>query len=328
MKNWQEILKAFAKVRVLIIGDVMLDRYFWGTVLRVSPEAPVPVVRLEKITLTAGGAANVAANVASLGAKPFLIGAVGADEGGRDLPAVLAKCEVNSDYLVKVENRPTTTKTRVVAHQQQVVRIDDEDVQPLNERQAEIVWQKITEVLPGADVIVLSDYAKGCLCDSILADTIEMARKFKKPVLVDPKGKNYLKYRGATLLTPNKSEAAAASGIEITDETTCRQTGVKLLAEVELESLLITLGEDGMRLFEKNRESKHFPAVARKVYDVTGAGDTVIATLAVALGAGADLATAAQIANVAAGLTVEQVGTATVKMSDLEKFIQEHNSEQ
>ena len=323
--NWQKILKTFTSVKVLIVGDVMLDRYFWGTVSRISPEAPVPIINLEKTTFAAGGAANVAANIASLGANPFLIGIIGDDEGGRDLPDVLQKCNVSSDYLVKIEKRPTTTKTRVVAHHQQVVRIDDEHTNPLDVYQAENIQQKIQEVLPNVDIVILSDYGKGCLCDSILTSTIEMGRKLKKPVLVDPKGKNYLKYSGATLLTPNKGEAAAASGIEITNEVICQQVGEKLIQEVELESLLITLGEDGMRLFEKKTQSKHFPTLARKVYDVTGAGDTVIATLAVALGAGADLPTAAQIANAAAGLAVEQVGAATVKMFDLENFIIEHS---
>ncbi|MEP6923410.1 MAG: D-glycero-beta-D-manno-heptose-7-phosphate kinase [Pyrinomonadaceae bacterium] len=323
MKNWQNILNKFADVRVLVVGDVMLDRYFWGTVSRISPEAPVPVVKLEKITQTPGGAANVAANAASLGAKAFLVGAIGADESGRALPQVLAETGVGADYLVKLKNRPTTCKTRVIAHSQQLVRVDDEDSAPLNAEQAEIVWRRIQEILPQTDIVILSDYGKGCLCEMVLANTIETARKLGKAVLVDPKGKNYLKYRGATLLTPNKGEAAAASGIEITDDYSCKRAGDKLLAELELESVLITLGEDGMRLFEKNQDSKHFPTMARKVYDVTGAGDTVIATLAIALGAGADLATAAQIANAAAGLAVEQVGTAAVKLSALYEQLKE-----
>lgn len=317
MKNWQTILENFKNVRVLIVGDVMLDRYLWGTISRISPEAPVPVVKLERVTLTAGGAANVAANVASLGAVAVLIGAVGADEGATELPQVLHKCRVSADYLVKIENRPTTTKTRIVAHQQHVVRIDDEHAQPLDDAQAGKVREKIQELLPEADVVILSDYAKGCLSDAILTDTIQTARKLNKPVLVDPKGRDYRKYRGATLLTPNKSEAAAAAGIDIFDEDSCKRAGEKLLAEVELDSLLVTLSEDGVRLFEKGRDSRQFPALARKVYDVTGAGDTVIAALAIAVGAGADLASATQIANAAAGLAVEQVGTATVSQSDL-----------
>lgn len=323
MQDWQKIVEKFGAVKVLVVGDVMLDRYLWGTVSRISPEAPVPVVKLEKVTVTAGGAANVAANVASLGATAFLVGAISRDEGGRELPQVLAANNVSAEHLIEFDNRPTTTKTRVVAHQQQVVRIDDEHAHPLDDAQAVILWNKIKELLPIADAVILSDYAKGCLCESVLANTIETARKFGKIVLVDPKGKDYLKYRGATLLTPNKAEAAAASGVEITDVASCEKAGQKLLETVNLESLLITLGEDGMQLFERGRASQNFPAVARQVYDVTGAGDTVIAALAIALGAGAGLASAAQIANAAAGLAVEQVGTAAVKREELIRQLQE-----
>lgn len=317
MQDWQLILEKFANVRVAVIGDVMLDRYWWGTVSRISPEAPVPVLKLERVTATAGGAANVAANVASLGARAILIGAIGTDEGGKMLPQILAESNVSADFLVALPNRPTTTKTRIVAHQQHVVRIDDEIAEPLDERNAEIMWQRIERILPEIDVVILSDYSKGCLSESILANTIETARALKKPVLVDPKGKNYTKYRGATLLTPNKNEAAAASGVDLHSNDLIEAAGQHLLETIALDSLLITLGEDGMRLFEKNRKSRQFAAVARQVYDVTGAGDTVIAALAIALGANANLSEAAQIANAAAGLAVEQVGTATVSRDAL-----------
>lgn len=322
MKNGQEILERFQNVRVLIVGDVMLDRYWWGTVSRISPEAPVPVVKLERETTTAGGAANVAANVASLGATALLVGSVGDDAAGRELlPQILNKSGVSSDLLARFAARPTTTKTRVVAHQQQVVRIDDENPAPLSDEQARILRAKIIEVLPAADVVILSDYAKGCLCDSVLASVIEAARQIGKPVLVDPKGKSYQKYNGATLLTPNKSEAAAASGVDIAAAHSVVEAGEKLLADLQIDSLLITLGEDGMQLFERGRKPAHFPAAARKVYDVTGAGDTVIATLATALGAGASLAEAAQIANAAAGLAVEQVGTTAVNRVNLSEAL-------
>lgn len=319
LKNWQNTLNKFADVRVLVVGDVMLDRYFWGTVSRISPEAPVPIVKLEKVTQMAGGAANVAANVASLGAQAMLVGTIGVDEGGLALPSVLTENKVSADFLVKLADRPTTCKTRIIAHSQQLVRVDDEMSQPLDAAQAEIVWKKIEELLPQADIVILSDYAKGCLSETIVTKTIEAARKAFKPILVDPKGKNYRQYRGATLLTPNKLEAAAATAIEITDDHSCRQAGAKLLSEIELQSLIITLGEDGMMVFEENQIPKHFASESRQVYDVTGAGDTVIATLAIALGAKSNLVTAAQIANVAAGLAVEQIGTAAVKFDDLKK---------
>ncbi|MDQ4121817.1 MAG: D-glycero-beta-D-manno-heptose-7-phosphate kinase [Acidobacteriota bacterium] len=322
MENWQKVLGKFAEVRVLVIGDVMLDRYWWGTVSRISPEAPVPVVKLEKTELKAGGAANVAANVSSLGATSLLLGVKGEDEAGRALPQILEKFNVAAKNLISFPHRPTTTKTRIVAHSQQVVRIDEEQAAPLNNEQAEIVRQTAKRLLPEVEAIVLSDYAKGCLCDSVLSSVIETARRLNKVVLVDPKGKNYEKYNGATLLTPNKSEAAAASGVEITDEQSLIEAGNRLLENLEIEFLLITLGEDGMRLFERGKESKHFPAMTRAVYDVTGAGDTVIAALAVALGASLELPDAVKIANTAAGLAVEEVGTTPVSAANLATALQ------
>jgi D-beta-D-heptose 7-phosphate kinase/D-beta-D-heptose 1-phosphate adenosyltransferase len=194
----------------------------------------------------------------------------------------------------------------------------------LSEPEAEMICRTVAELLPQIDVVVLSDYAKGCLCEQVLSNVIKAARKAGKTVLVDPKGKNYAKYNGATLLTPNKMEAATASGIEIGENNTT-EIGEKLLRDLEIGALLMTLGEDGMRLSERGKKTQHFPAMARQVYDVTGAGDTVIATLAVALGANADLATAAQLANTAAGLAVEQIGTAAVKKAALKKFLSEHS---
>lgn len=318
------VINRFEQVKVLVVGDVMLDRYWFGAVSRISPEAPVPIVRLERVTSAAGGAANVAANVLSLGAQPLLVGAIGADENGLTLKRVLEQNRVETKYLVASSNRPTTTKTRVIAHQQQVVRIDDENDKTLSAADAEKICRNASELIPRVDVVLLSDYAKGCLCENVLSNVITAARKAGKKVLVDPKGKNYAKYNGATLLTPNKLEATTAAGVEIGDDDLTTEIGEKLLRDLQIEALLITLGEDGMRLSERGKKTRHFPALARQVYDVTGAGDTVIATLAVALGANADLATAAQLANTAAGLAVEQVGTATVKKAALEKFLLEH----
>lgn len=320
--NWQKIIDGFAKVSVLVIGDVMLDRYFWGTVSRISPEAPVPVVKLEKVTVSAGGAANVAANIASLGAKPILVGIIGDDEGGRELPKVLEKNNVSGENLICFANRPTTTKTRIVAHHQHVVRIDDEDSKALSDEQSREVWEKIGKILPEIEIVVLSDYAKGCLTEIVIENVIETAKKFGKRVLVDPKGKNYQKYNGANLLTPNRLEAAAATGTEIFDEDSIIAAGEKLLENVKLDAALITLGEDGMMLFERNKKAKHFHSLARDVYDVTGAGDTVIAALSIALGAGADFSLAAQIANTAAGIAVEQVGTTAVTGDELRLALQ------
>jgi rfaE bifunctional protein kinase chain/domain len=322
MKNWRKILDKFAGVRVLIVGDLMLDRYYWGTVARISPEAPVPVVRLEKQTVTAGGAANVAVNASALGAQVKLVGTVGADHSSQELKQILELSDVNPNNLIETASRQTTTKTRIVAHHQHVVRLDDETSSALDSQDSERVYRKAVELLPEVDVVILSDYAKGCLSDAVLANVIEEARKIGKPVLVDPKGKNYEKYLGATVLTPNKIEASAASGIEISDAETLTAAGEKLLSDLQIKALLITLGEDGMRLFEVNGKSVQIAATARDVYDVTGAGDTVIALLALALGAGADFGEAARIANAGAGIVVEQVGTTFVKKAELERALQ------
>lgn len=324
MRNLREILDSFVDVKVLIVGDVMLDRYWMGSVSRISPEAPVPVVKLKNVLHKAGGAANVAANISTLGAKPFLVGIIGEDETGSSLKKILEEKNVESDYLVALKNHSTTTKTRIVAHQQQVVRIDDESAQPLEQIETEIVCRKAVELLTEVDILVLSDYAKGCLNNLALKTLIEAACKANKPILVDPKGRDYTKYNGATLLTPNKSEATAVSGVEITDENATLEVSKKLLQDLQIDSLLITLGESGMFLSERNKNPKYFSAMARQVYDVTGAGDTVIATLATALGAGIDLEAAVQLANTAAGLAVEQIGTTTVTRTDLEKFFLEH----
>jgi rfaE bifunctional protein kinase chain/domain len=322
MKNWRQILDKIGGVKILVVGDIMLDRYLWGNVSRISPEAPVPIVKLEKVTQIPGGAANVAANVASLGATPLLVGAIGDDSAGRALPELLRANKIAGDFLVKISDRPTTTKTRVVAHQQQVVRIDDETARPLDAAESSLIVNQAVELIPESDVVVFSDYAKGCLSDAVLSPIIETARRENKAILVDPKGRDYRKYDGASLLTPNKTEAATASGLEIYDDETLDAAGEKLLADLSVETLLVTLGEDGMRLFERNSTKKHFSSAARAVYDVTGAGDTVIAALAVCLGAGADLAFAANIANLAGGLAVEQVGTTAVRSSDLIKILE------
>lgn len=312
-------------MRVLIIGDVMLDRYFWGTVARISPEAPVPVVRLEKQTFTAGGAANVAANVAALGAQAGLVGVIGNDHGATELKQILERSGVDPGNLLQTPNRQTTTKTRIVAHHQHIVRLDDEKTTPLDAQDSEQICRQVSDLLPAADVVVLSDYAKGCLSDAVIANVIEEAQKNGKPILVDPKGRDYRKYVGATMLTPNKNEASAASGIEISDDRALESAGEKLLAELQIEALLITLGEDGMRLFERNQTSAQIPATARDVYDVTGAGDTVIALLAVALGTGANFVDAARIANAGAGIAVEQVGTTAVSREDLLQTLEKND---
>ncbi len=317
-----EILENFSKVKVLVVGDVMLDRFWWGNVSRISPEAPVPVVNLQNTSLVAGGAANVAANIAGLGAEPLLVGVIGDDEEANLFPAALVKTNVSPDYLVKITGRQTTIKTRIIAHSQQVVRIDRETDQNLTANEEKKVWEIIKKLLNKADIIIISDYAKGVLTKKLVERLITKAREINKFVLVDPKGKNYSKYKNATLLTPNQKEAAEACNFEETGKDYVKKSGKMLLENLAVNAVLITQGENGMMLFQKNGKISHLKSFARKVYDVTGAGDTVVAALAVALAAGADFYTAAMIANTSAGLVVEQIGTTAISLDLLEKELE------
>lgn len=314
-----EFLKKISNVKVLVVGDVMLDRYWWGNVSRISPEAPVPIVNLESVSQTVGGAANVAANVAGLGAEAFLVGVVGEDDEADLILDVLNEKKISNHFLLKSMKRRTIVKTRIIAHNQQIVRIDQETKQNLNETEEEEIWKKSLKMLGEADVIILSDYAKGTLTDNLLARLITTAATQGKFILVDPKGKNYAKYRGAALLTPNRFEVAEACDLESDSQAAIEEAGKSLLSELSLKYLLVTQGEDGMTLFERNKQTTHLTVEMRNVYDVTGAGDTVIACLAVCLGAGANFTEAAKFANRAAGLVIEQVGTTAISTEMLKR---------
>jgi rfaE bifunctional protein kinase chain/domain len=321
VSNLNSIIQKFSGVKVLVIGDVMLDQYLWGSVERISPEAPVPVVKLQKTSLVLGGAANVAANIAGLGAKPILIGAVGFDNESKLFKPLLDKLKISAANLVKIKNRPTTIKTRIVAHNQHVVRIDQEDNQYLCKIDEEKVWKKIERSIDKTEIVIVSDYAKGVLTGNLLTRLITTARRMKKIVLIDPKGNDYGKYTGADILTPNRFEAAQACGLQPDGQTVVEQAGQMLIKKLNLQSVLITQGEDGMTLFQKNGKSFHLDALARKVYDVTGAGDTVIAAFGVSLGSGCDLFEASEIANISAGIVVEEIGTTTISLEKLRSFL-------
>ena len=310
----REILANFSRVKVLVIGDVMLDRYWWGRMTRISPEAPVPIVNLEKESFVVGGAANVAANIKGLGATPYLVGIIGDDLNGEVLANSLESLKISAKSLLKIPNRPTTVKTRIVAHQQQISRIDQEATDNLSPQDEEIVWQKCLDLLNKVDLVIVSDYLKGLLSDNLLLRLITTANLSDKRILVDPKGKNYQKYKNATLLTPNRQE-----GLEASHKFQIEKAGAWLITKLSLEALLITEGEDGMTVFEKKKSPLKLEALARHVYDVTGAGDTVMATLAVALAAGGDLKTSAGIANIAAGCVVEEVGTTSINFERLKR---------
>jgi D-beta-D-heptose 7-phosphate kinase/D-beta-D-heptose 1-phosphate adenosyltransferase len=308
---------------VLVIGDVMLDRYWWGSVERTSPEAPVPVVRKTRASIAAGGAANVATNIAGLGGVASLVGLVGDDEAGRELREALAAHPRVTPHLVRAHGRPTTVKTRVIAHSQHVVRVDEESAQPASDEEALALIDAVKPFVERADAVVCSDYAKGVLSPRVLSEVIALARARKRPVLVDPKGVDYRRYAGATLLSPNLGEAAAAAAISRDEVDAAGHAAEILLKHIEVGAVLVTQGEAGMTLLERGRERVHIPARPRRVFDVTGAGDTAMAALALAVAAGADLATAARLANVAAGLAVEQVATTVVKAEDVERVERE-----
>ncbi len=316
------ILDSFANVKVLVVGDIMLDRYWWGSVKRISPEAPVPVVDLQKSTFAPGGAANVAANIAGLGATAYLVGTIGTDHDADTLVGLLEAVNVGADSLVRVADRPTSVKTRVIAHSQQVVRVDHEATASFSDEDHARIWDAISASLSEVDIVVISDYAKGLLSPSLLWRLIDSANSHKKMVLVDPKGKNYSRYAGASLITPNRREAAEACNLDDDLPDLINIAGNQLLNELEIEMALITQGEEGMTLFQKGREAVHIGTVAKEIYDVTGAGDTVIACLGVGLGAGMDFVAAARVANLAAGLVVEQVGTTAITRQMLEPVIE------
>jgi rfaE bifunctional protein kinase chain/domain len=304
-------LPSFDKARVLVVGDVMLDRYWFGDVSRISPEAPVPVLKVSKVEERPGGAANVARNIAELGAHCTLLSVVGADEAGDCLQRLLTVQGRVDALLHRDESFSTIVKLRAVARQQQLLRIDFETPPSHEVLQAKLA--DFRSKLPDCDVVLLSDYGKGGLTH--IAEMIRLARAAGKPVLVDPKGDEYERYRGATLLTPNRSEFREVAG-NWKSEAELTEKAQKLRAGLGLDALLVTRSEEGMSLF-REQGVLHEPTQAREVFDVSGAGDTVIATLAVMLASGADMVEAVRIANRAAGLVVAKLGTAVVAREEI-----------
>jgi len=301
----------FAKTKLLVVGDVMLDRYWFGDSDRISPEAPVPVVQVSKVDERLGGAANVARNVAALGANTTILGVVGEDEAGNRISELLKQSGVNSQLEVDPKV-PTTVKLRVIARQQQLIRLDFEETPSQTALEQKLA--RFEKALGAADVLVLSDYGKGAL--SQVAAMIEYARAQNKVILVDPKGEDYKKYRGATVITPNRSELRQVVG-RWADEADLTQRAQDLRRSLGIQALLLTRSEEGMSLFTDQGVS-HVRAQAREVFDVSGAGDTVIATLAVALAAQWPLDRAMALANRAGGIVVGKLGTATVTSEELQ----------
>ncbi len=319
----KKITDGFRAVRVLVLGDLMLDRYLWGNVDRISPEAPVPVVQVQKETSNPGGAANVAANVSALGAKATLIGVVGNDSFAEMFRKNLSACKIQSSHLVVDAKRSTTVKTRIVAHSQQVVRIDREVTAEIDGRVIEEILEKANKLMAEVDGVIISDYGKGVITHGLLSELISLANKAGKFIAVDPKEVHFKSYRDVSVITPNHHEAGFVSGKRITSDKILEEVGWDLMASLNLESLLITMGEKGMTLFEKNHIRTDIPVEARTVYDVTGAGDTVIAALTVARLGGATMQEAAFISNIAAGLAVARFGTARITQEELRKALLE-----
>lgn len=308
----KQTIPNFGPARVLVVGDVMLDQYWHGNSQRISPEAPVPVVHVKQHELRAGGASNVALNISSLGATAQLIGFTGDDENADKLQSLLAKQKVDCHFL-KQKALDTALKLRVIAQHQQMIRLDFEDSFAAIDKQA--LEAKFYALLNHADVVILSDYNKGTL--SHVEALIHAAKASNIPVIIDPKGTDFEKYRGATLITPNRSEFEAIVG-KCASQQELIDRGEKLRQRYDWDALLVTRGEEGMSLFQRDKAPIHLPTYAREVFDVTGAGDTVIGTLAAALAAKADLASAVSLANLAAGLVVRKLGTATTSLAEIQ----------
>lgn len=313
-----ELLDAIGNQRIIVLGDVMLDEFVWGDVTRISPEAPVPVVDIRRESVHLGGAANVLANLLALGARASVIGVVGHDSAGERLRAALAKTNSQqpNDYLVVDEHRPSTTKTRIIAHSQLVVRADRELRTPVDPRTEDRIIGALQEALASADAFVVSDYDKGVVTQRILREILPMAYE-RMPVLIDPKLRNFASYSPATLVTPNHHEALRMTDLEEDSDENLHQAAKLIRAKLLCDSVLVTRGSKGMMLLEGESEPVYVETAAREVYDVTGAGDTVIATLACALAAGASMFEAATLANHAAGIVVGKVGTATASADEL-----------
>jgi len=303
---------------IAVIGDLMIDHYIWGEAHRISPEAPVQVVSTSKETMLLGGAGNVINNLHSLDTKVSIFSVVGEDKNAQELKDLLLKTNPNKVCLVEEKGRDTTKKSRIIASNQQMIRYDRESTSNILLASQFKLLESLKKEFFYYDVILLSDYGKGLLTPTLTQDIINLAKEFNKPILIDPKGVDYSKYKGATLLTPNKKEASLATKIEIKDTSSLKEAGFKLKKELELDSMIITLSEDGIGVFEKDLTI--IPTVAKEVYDVTGAGDTVLASLGVAIASGCTLKEASSFANKAGAVVVAKVGSATVTLNEIEEY--------
>jgi rfaE bifunctional protein kinase chain/domain len=312
--------KCFDK-KVLVIGDLMLDEYHWCSVNRISPEAPVPICRVNKTTLVPGGAGNVAKNIQALGCEAFLVGIIGMDSSGEKLMQVLLDANIKSDYLIKAKDRATILKSRVVAHHQHVVRVDREDSITIKRKNRNAIFNAISSCIDNSDIVLISDYLKGTLPDTLLQRIITLAKEKGLKVVIDPKGTDYKKYKGAFVLTPNFHEFETVVKKKIEKEEDVLNEGLKLIRKLNLEYLLVTRSEKGMSIISKQGDKIDISTKAKDVFDITGAGDTVIAVLSTCLAAGCSIEKAASIANYAAGVVVGKVGTSTTNIEEIKQYI-------
>ncbi len=327
-RRFLELINRFEKAKILVIGDFILDQFIWGTVDRISPEAPVPVVRVNRESHMPGGSLNAAHNVHALGGKVYPCGVLGRDLEGRMLLKVLRQHGIDTGGIVYDSKRPTSIKTRVIAHSQQVVRFDREKDDLISLEDCKSILKFVREKIKDVSAVVIEDYGKGVIQPGLLKEIVQLARKNRKPVIVDPKEKNFSYYQGVTVITPNRKEAyngfeilGAGRGRKAGEKPSLEAVGRGLMKALKSEAVLMTLGEGGMALFEKNGSITRVPTAAQEVYDVSGAGDTVVATLALSIAAGAKMREAAILSNLAAGIVVGKLGTATVLPDELRRAV-------
>ena len=320
-KSLLSIISRFSQAKILVIGDIMIDEFIWGKVSRISPEAPVPIVNVAGESLRLGGAANVANNIRSLEGKVLVSGIVGKDWMGDKILQELKLLGINADGVIRKKGRPTTRKTRIIAHSQQMVRYDREDRSKVAASEKQRIVSYLKKNVSAIDAIIISDYGKGIVSGELMEDISGVALKNDKVIIVDPKTNNFSLYSRVTGVTPNLEELSKATGTEINNENNLLAAGKSLIDGMNYESVLITRGDKGMTLLKKNGEIFHVPAIAKEVYDVTGAGDTVIATLTLALATGASWKTAVLISNYAAGVVVGKIGTETLTQKELKQVM-------
>ena len=317
LKKLNGLKNNFKGKRIAVIGDLMLDCYFWGAVSRISPEAPVPVVEVDEEFYRFGGAMNVAYNIQTLGGVPFPIGVIGNDNEGKLFRGLLNKTGITDKGIVVDRKRPTTAKTRVIANEQHVVRIDKEKTNPIAAQTENKILDLLKKQIKNIDAVILQDYNKGVMTERLIKETVAICSDAKKIVTVDPKFNNFFSYQNVTVFKPNRKETEDAFGIRIKSAADVTNAGIKLLEKLKSKFVLLTLGEEGIALFEKGKPERRIPTKARKVSDVSGAGDTVISTLTMALVAGADIYDAAYLANYAGGLVCQEVGIVPIELNNL-----------